>query len=127
MLQRGDLMPMFTVTDLRDGTRAAYDTIWQHRELVLVSTPQHDATGAAYVASVVASAPALQTREARLVITADPIPGMPAPGVLVADQWGEIHYVQGEDSAAALPPPTELVDWLHFVQMQCPECQGETR
>ena len=30
-------------------------------------------------------------------------------------------------SAAGLPGPDELIEWLRYVQMQCPECQGEAR
>jgi hypothetical protein len=52
---------------------------------------------------------------------------VPSPGVVVADRWGEVYYVQEADRAAALPPPAELIDWLRFVRDECPECQGETR
>ncbi len=127
MLERGDLLPMFVVTNLRDGARVAYQTIWQHRELILVTVPPDDPTTATYIASLEARAEDLQAGDARLVITSDPIEGMPVPGVLVADQWGEVHYVHAATRAADLPDAGELAEWLLFVQMQCPECQGETR
>ena len=92
-----------------------------------MTTRSDDTSGEAYVALLAARAGVLQEGDARLVITADPIPGMPAPGVLVADQWGEIYLVEGADRAAQLPPPDDLADWLRYVQMQCPECQGEIR
>jgi RNA polymerase subunit RPABC4/transcription elongation factor Spt4 len=46
--------------------------------------------------------------------------------MLIADQWGEIFFVhRGEPGSHAFPAPDEVVEWLRFVAIQCPECQGE--
>ena len=48
--------------------------------------------------------------------------------LLLADQWGEIFLVQaGAEGEHAFPPPEEVAEWLRFVAIQCPECQGEAR
>lgn len=48
------------------------------------------------------------------------------PAVVVADQWGEMHqrYEAGEEHR--FPPMDELVEWLRFLAIQCPECQAES-
>ena len=45
MLQRGDLLPHFTVTTLH-GDEFSYATIWQRRNLVLVALPVTDSESA---------------------------------------------------------------------------------
>ena len=65
--------------------------------------------------------------DARCVVTAEVVPGLPYPGAVVADRWGEIIFAaraNGDDEPA---DPGELVDWLQFVASQCPECEGEAR
>ena len=49
-----------------------------------------------------------------------------APSVIVADQWGEIHqrYEAGEEHR--FPSIPELVEWMRFLAIQCPECQAES-
>ena len=59
------------------------------------------------------------------VITRDRVSGLPSPGVVVADRWGEIQYVADAAGVDDLPSPQELIEWLQYVQSQCPECQGE--
>ena len=60
-------------------------------------------------------------------MTQDGVPGIPSPGVIVADRWGEVAYVVATSAVADLPPPQELIDWLAYVQTQCPECEGEVK
>ena len=45
---------------------------------------------------------------------------------LLLDRWGEIAWQTSADPAR-LPGPDEVIDWLCFVQRQCPECEGEAR
>jgi peroxiredoxin len=46
--------------------------------------------------------------------------------LLIADQWGELFLVQsGSPGSHDLPSPEEVAEWLRFVAIQCPECQGE--
>lgn len=51
--------------------------------------------------------------------------GIPVPGVLVADQWGELHLVQDAGAAHRFPAPAEVIEWLRYLAIQCPECEGE--
>ena len=139
MLDRGDLVPHFAAVDI-DGARLVYaDAIWQRRTLVLVNVPAGpDAPDRGGMAGPgddggTAAEDLLRYRDAltplgtACVITRDPIPGLPAGGVVVADRWGEIAMVRHLDGPAALPPPVQLAEWVDFVERQCPECQGEVR
>jgi hypothetical protein len=121
-----DLMPMFTASRL-DGTVVDYQDVWQRQNLLLVSLPPGDPTASAYTMSLHALETRLSEYDASAVITTTRIDGVPAPGVVVADRWGEIYYVKAAEHASQLPAPEELLEWLLYVQIQCPECQGETR
>src|SRR5207302_1056157 len=48
--------------------------------------------------------------------------GRPAPAVFVTDRFREIYaaYLSGQGSA--LPGAKEILEWLVFVNIQCPEC-----
>ena len=45
-------------------------------------------------------------------------------GMIVADEWGEIHFAHAADAGHELPAVGELVEWARFVSIQCPECEG---
>lgn len=47
------------------------------------------------------------------------------PAILIADQWGELHAVEMAGPEHEFLDPGEVVDWLRFIAIQCPECQGE--
>lgn len=127
MFQRGDLVPHFEVRTLH-GERFSYSTIWQRRNLVLVTLPAAESDSArTYTSRLTARAPAFSARDADCVITRDNIPGLPAPGVLVADRWGEIIHVAAASAVDDLPPAEDLLDWTRYVQTQCPECEGEAK
>jgi hypothetical protein len=129
MLRRGDGMPHFEVTTV-DGQRVRYADVWQHRNLVFVSVNPGDES---YARELAARAAEFGVAETALVVSAEPIRGVPTPGVVVADQWGEIAYVfdpRHPDEArrfdrrgtTAMPSLRELLDWVTFVRMKCPEC-----
>ena len=120
-------MPHFEVTRV-DGARVRYSTIWQRKNLLLVVLPAAE-TGASadYAARLTAHRPAIAEHDAECVITRDRVPGVPSPGVVVADRWGEVHFVAGSSGSTGLPSPEELIEWLHYVQVKCPECEGESR
>lgn len=128
MLQRGEQVPHFTVRR-PDGSDARYTDLWQRRNLVLVSLPdQAENNGRdAYERALAAKRSEFETYEADCIVTYDAVPGVPQPGVLVADRFGEITFIGGGSSVSELPDPDDIVEWVKFVQYQCPECQGEAR
>ena len=126
-LQRGDPVPHFAVKSA--GNEAvSYSTIWQRRNLILVTLPQVASdTSTRYVSELTALIPALETLNAECVITRNCVPGAFTPGALVADRWGEIVYISSIPDIAGAPSPEDLVDWVSYVQSRCPECEGETK
>jgi hypothetical protein len=130
MLAPGDQVPFFEVMTTA-GAAASYREHWQRRNLVLVRVPA-DPGWNEYLASIEASRAAIARHDAALVVTSDPVDGMPQAGVIIADRWGEIHYAAQAASAASpspamLPDADAIVEWLEYVQHKCPECEGETR
>lgn len=126
-LQVRDAMPHFTVTRI-DGPPVRYESIWQRKNLLLVLLPRNvDGASAKYASQVADRSADITAEDAAYVITRDPIAGAPTPGVVVADRWGEVHFVAGADDVAALPSADDLIDWLRYVQVKCPECEGESR
>ncbi|HEU4451587.1 MAG TPA: redoxin domain-containing protein [Longimicrobium sp.] len=51
--------------------------------------------------------------------------GISIPAVIIADQYGEIHHAAPGGDGHDLPEPAEVVGWLRYLAVQCPECQGE--
>ena len=47
------------------------------------------------------------------------------PAIVIADQWGEIHQVEEAGADHHFPATQEVVDWVRYLAIQCPECQGE--
>jgi hypothetical protein len=118
-------LPHFTVTD-DAGERVDYSAFWQRKNLLLVVlTESRGSEG--YVSALRPHMAELTAYETASVITYQPIEGVRPPAVVIADRWGEVHYAASPDSVAGLPTVAELIEWLRYVQMQCPECQGEAR
>jgi peroxiredoxin len=127
MLQRGHQVPHFDVTR-RDASRFRYSEIWQRRNLLLVLLPAESSPDCArYEAQLAKHAQTLTLHNAESVISSDPVAGLRAPGVLIADRWGEVCFAHEAARIADLPSPEELIEWLEYVQHQCPECEGEAR
>jgi hypothetical protein len=122
-----DLLPMFTVTNTVDGALVCYQDIWQRKNLLLVMAPEDDPTSAAYAKALIEGLPIVGAEDTTVIVTSNTVAGIPSPGVLVADRWGEIYYLTGAGRTADLPAAPELTEWLRYVQNECPECQGEAR
>ena len=125
VLHSGDAVPHFDVTTV-DGPVIRYAAIWQRRNLVLVTLDSSEADNR-YAAAVANNADEFARRAAECVITYDDIAGLRAPGVLVADRWGEVVYAVTGSAVSELPSPRELIEWLEYVEHRCPECEGEAR
>jgi hypothetical protein len=60
-------------------------------------------------------------------MTREAVAGVPTPGLLIADRWGEIYFVGTAPRACELPGPLEILEWLRYIEYECPECQGEVK
>ncbi len=124
MLQAGDRVPHFEITTL-DGARVSYADVWQRKNLLLVLLPDAESTDSStFVSRLTDRISGPSASDTEFIISRDSVPGVPRPGVVVADRWSEVFFVASLD---AVPNPDELVEWLRHVQSQCPECQGEAR
>ena len=114
-------LPHFVVTAVGGG-RVCYRDLWQRRILVLVAGHPDDRDALErYALQLRDRRKAFDDCEATVVVTTDAVQDVSAPSVVVADRWGEVQHRQRfhvED-----PPGAEdLLSWVRFVQMQCPEC-----
>jgi len=121
ILTLGDQLPHFEVRSVDDSV-FVYRTIWQHKNLLLILLPDsHSDEG--YVSDLRAHESEWQRLNTQCVITCEPVAGLRAPAVLVADRWGEIVCLERARSVAI----DDLLGWLEFVEQRCPECEGEAR
>ena len=106
-----------------------YSTIWKRKNLVLVTLTRAalDPPSRAYVSQLNILWQELSSQQSECVVTQDSLPGLPGPGALVADRWGEIVVVAAGSDVADLPTPEDLLDWIRYVENQCPECEGEAK
>jgi hypothetical protein len=44
--------------------------------------------------------------------------------VIVTDEWGEVYFVADAGADHDLPAPVQIADWIRFLAIQCPECEG---
>ena len=127
MLQRGDAVPHFEVRTV-EGELFSYSSIWQRKNLLLVSLPTIDVDSArGYITDLSTRLKELGDQNLEHVITRDGIPGVSGSTVLVADRWGEVLHAVDTSELAHLPPPEDLLEWVTYVNYQCPECEGEAR
>lgn len=124
-LQTADRVPHFAVRDT-DGRVVDYSAIWQRRNLVLVTVPS-TAQSQPYVSTLRSRIAAFNEHESTVVVTEDRVPGLAAPGLIVADRWGEIVHIVTPNAVTDLPPATTLLQWLEAIEYRCPECEGEAK
>ena len=126
-MEKGDALPFFDATTLA-GERVRYEDLWQRSNVVLVCLPQVAAEDDEEYANELAKRAAeFQTYTAACIVTRDPIAGVPAPGLAIADRWGEVQYLATSATTSGLPDVTEIFDTLDYVYRRCPECEGEWR
>jgi hypothetical protein len=120
------LLPHFEVVDLV-GERVLYSSIWQRKNLVLVMLPDSDAASRHYADRLMDKVRGLNDDDTEWIVTRDAVDGLPRPGVVVADRWGEIAHVVQSSQVEDLPVPDELIEWVRYLQYRCPECEGEAK
>jgi hypothetical protein len=128
VLERGDLIRHFKVTTV-EGTSFDYRDTWQRRNLLLVSLPAIPLSeaGRRYVAEITSHNDAFAAFETRCIVSTDPISGIDAPAVVIADRWGEVYLAARGASVSDLPAADEILECLRYIAHECPECQGEAR
>jgi hypothetical protein len=125
MLGQGDRVPQFEIVTV-DDIRVNYADVWQKKNLALVCLAEENSADArVYIQQLREALPALAVHDAVVVVTTNPVEGMPLPGCAVADRWGELHWITSSANVADLPSPREIAAWLRFVEIQCPEGEGE--
>jgi hypothetical protein len=125
MLNKGDHVPRFECVTI-DDIRVNYADLWQKKNLALLCLSEDASVEAqSYIQQLREALPALAVHDAVVVVTTTPIDGMPLPGCAVADRWGQMQWVTSAERIAELPSPREIAAWLQFVEIQCPECEGE--
>ena len=127
MLQRGDSVPHFDVRTV-GGELFSYSTIWQRRNVVLLVLPAAESKSPGnYVSRVLARKSEFTAKDAECVVTAESVPGIQSPAVVVADRWGEIVHFATTPEVDDLTSPDELLDWVDYLERRCPECEGEAK
>ena len=43
---------------------------------------------------------------------------------MITDEWGEVYFVADAGAGHDLPTLVEIGDWVRFLAIQCPECEG---
>lgn len=51
--------------------------------------------------------------------------GIEGSAVVIADQWGEVHEVARGGAGHDLPDADAITEWLRYLAIRCPECEGE--
>lgn len=46
----------------------------------------------------------------------------PMPSVFITDRFGALYYQTIARDESELPSKSELLDWIEFIERQCPEC-----
>ena len=119
MLHKGDQVPHFTVHDVR-GPVVSYKDVWQRKNLLFLSLPSEPPGNIGdYLAALDARLTELTAHDTAVVITNEFVEGLPCPGAVVADRYGAIHWTAEAASVDEMPNPTELIEWLRYVQMRC--------
>lgn len=103
----------------------SYRSIWQKRNLVLITLTDATTIPPDYAARLAIASQ--NDEDTTWLLTREVVDGMPRPGALVADRWGEIIHVSSTTGVAPLPDVNDLIEWLNFTRMRCPECEGETK
>jgi hypothetical protein len=126
MLHVHDLLPHFTVSTAA-GQQIAYGSLWQRKALLLVCVPRQSQAVEAYGRRLSTAFSEMRFDDAECIVTTNAVPGLTCPSAIVADRWGEIFFLESVDAVEDLPAVQELIEWLRYVQMHCPECEGEAR
>lgn len=135
----GEEIPHFELETIHHQV-ARYDDLWQRRFLVLVAVRDATAPDARAYSRGLETAPDLTLHDTSLIVyepdrqpasrrpTGPVAAGLaPAPSVMLVDRWGTVQHIATAATESGLPAPQAVLEWLRYLQMQCPECEGEAR
>jgi hypothetical protein len=122
-LRPGDILPSYTAVTLQ-GDEVPYEKLWQHSNVVLfVLSVELSAAASSYLAALDGRVNELKPYDTFLIISHHPIAGVPENSLVIADRWGEIaHVADLESDPTDWPSIADIVEWVEFIRMQCPEC-----
>ena len=127
-LEKGQRLPMMSVEPVQGGAPVALRRAGRLATVLITMHPDCDEC-AAYVDALAERQSDIDDWDGRVVATyaSDELAaaGIPAPAVLIADQWGELFVVEPAGDDHGFIEPDEVVSWLRYLAIQCPECQGE--
>ena len=119
----GDLIPRFDGAAV-DGRDVPYEELWQHRNIVLfVLAGDLAARASAYLRALDFRLSELKPPDTSLVIVDHIMDGPPMNSVVIADRWAEIvHIEQLAADPRAWPSSDDILEWVEFIRVKCPEC-----
>jgi len=128
LLETGQRLPMMSVEPVDGGAAVPLRRPGRTATVLVTVHRDCDACGA-YRDALAHAQSGIDEWDGRVVVTyaGDDIAdaGIPAPAVLIADQWGELFVVEPAGDDHEFIAPAEVVSWLRYLAVQCPECQGE--
>ncbi len=131
LLGEGDELSDFEARTLGGGVVTYRHDAWQRKMVAAVRFREPESAPArAYRARLGDRERELTAHDTLLLVVGPHDRGadaFPAPGLVIADRWGGVRFVAHPADDEGLPAVGEVIDWLRFVQVECPECQGESR
>jgi len=114
---------------LLDGGRVDYAAeLWQRRNLLLVSiADRQEPVTQRFVADLAEHSADFLGLNTECLVTVEPMPGLPRPSLMIADRWGEIHTLTEISQRTGWPSLDDLIATLAWLEMRCPECEGEAK
>lgn len=118
MLRRGDQLPDFEAPTV-DGAHFRYADVWQHRNLVLITTGLSSPSVVAYLSDLRDRVAALKPDNSTVVAVQN-VQALPASSLIVGDRWGEIVFIAAlSDDVARWPSSDDVLEWLEMVRQRC--------
>jgi hypothetical protein len=121
-MQPREQLPHFVVRDTTGATVDYGGSIWQRQHAVVVSLPPDPrgttADAADYLSRLRLACADLAHAPIAYIVTTDAVPGVPSPGAVVADRWGEVVFVSPADEPGP-PAPEDLAAWAKMAAMRC--------
>lgn len=131
LLERGMMLRDISATTL-EGVPAWLSDFRGRRNLVLIFAGTNGEEGR-LLSELRQSREELREEEAVVAILSDADPesrawygaltagGAPHAALYITDRYGEIYFAAHPERGQPLPSAAEVLDWLRFINSQCPE------